>query len=228
MPIKRWLALGLSIAVLLGLVRCVPGGAGTSSGSQQIVCSLDAFVPNYARDVEKLLRWERFPVRVYFERDAHYTPTRQAIALQGFDQWIGVFYPQIRYEIVENPAQAQITVRFNPDDANGRVDFEYYRSSGLLSKVEMTIGVRGNNPTDIRSVAAHEFGHALGISGHSTDPADMMYPTYVSNVPLRLTQRDINTLKTAYCHLFTNRAVSRGATSEAPVRGTIRCECGSH
>lgn len=225
---KRWLALGLSIAVLLGLVRCVPGGAGTSSGSQQIVCSLDAFVPNYAREVDKLLRWERFPVRVYFEHDEHYSPTWQTIALQGFDQWIEVFSPQIRYVVVDDPAQAQITVRFNPADANGRVDFEYYPSSGLLSRAEMTIGVKGNNTTNIRSVAAHEFGHALGISGHSTDPADMMYPTYVSNVPLRLTQRDINTLKTAYCHLFTNRAVSRGATPEAPVRGTIRCERGSH
>ncbi len=222
---KRWLVFGWSVVIVLGLARCVPGG-GTSTGSQQIVCSLDAFVPNYAREVQKLLRWEQFPVSVYFERDAHYSPVWQTIALQGFDQWIEVFNPHIRYVVVDDPAQAQITVRFNPANADGRVDFEYYPSSGVLTKAEMTIGVRGNNTTDIRSVAAHEFGHALGISGHSTDPADMMYPTYVSNVPLQLTQRDINTLKTAYCHLFTNRGVSRGVPSETPVRGTIRCECG--
>lgn len=217
---------GVGLVLALGLARCVPNiGGGSASGSQQVVCSLDAFVPNYSREVERLLHWQAFPVRVYFVRDEHYSPEWQTLALQGFDQWIEVFSPQVRYEVVAQPEQAQITVRFDPTTANGRVDFEYYPSSGVLTKAEITIGTQGNNPIDIRSVSAHEFGHALGISGHSRDPSDLMYPTYVSNVPLRLTQRDVNTMKTAYCHLFTNRSVSRAAGHETPVRQTIFCNC---
>ena len=31
-------------------------------------------------------------------------------------------------------------------------------------------------PEELQATAAHEFGHALGISGHSSDPDDVMYP----------------------------------------------------
>lgn len=216
----------IGVLLVLGFVRCSPSkSSGTTSGSQQIVCSIDTFVPNYAREVERLLRWEVFPARIAFVRDENYSPEWQTLALQGFDQWIEVFAPHIRYEVVEQPERAHITVRFDPTTANGKVDYQYYPSSGVMVKAEMTIGTKGNFPVDIRSVSAHEFGHALGIGGHSPDPADMMYPTYVHNVPLRLTSRDANTLKTGYCHLFTDQSPSRVHRGEEPIWGTIECRC---
>lgn len=35
---------------------------------------------------------------------------------------------------------------------------------------------------DLSTIIRHEFGHALGL-GHSTDPADLMYPTITTMVP---------------------------------------------
>lgn len=63
-------------------------------------------------------------------------------------------------------------------------------------------------PGDIVSTAAHEFGHALGIQGHSDDPDDLMYPSetrFYSADGERLpapdrpvTARDLNTLRACY------------------------------
>jgi predicted Zn-dependent protease len=130
----------------------------------------------------------------------------------------------VRYRQVDSSDGAQIRVVFKPDTRNGLTTYTYYPSSGQLISAKVEIGVRGNNPIDIRSVAAHEFGHALGIGGHSQNPDDMMYPNFVSNVPLQITPSDLNTVKTAYCNYFIGRTrVAPPPVDEQPVQVTIRC-----
>jgi Predicted Zn-dependent protease len=144
--------------------------------------------------------------------------------LQGFDQWAEATGSVVRYREVSNPDGAQIKVSFKPDTRNGKTHYTYYPSSGRLVSATVEIGVRGNNPIDIRSVAAHEFGHAIGIGGHSQNPDDMMYPSFVSNVPLQITPSDLNTVKTAYCNYFIGRTrVAPPPVDEQPVQVTIRC-----
>lgn len=48
-------------------------------------------------------------------------------------------------------------------------------------------------------VAAHEFGHSLGLS-HSTDPGALMYPNYAFSEPstYSLPQDDINGIQAIY------------------------------
>lgn len=48
-------------------------------------------------------------------------------------------------------------------------------------------------------VAAHEFGHSLGLS-HSSDPGALMYPNYAFNEPstYALHQDDINGIQALY------------------------------
>jgi hypothetical protein len=219
---NRRLMLGVVVALgVSSLAGC--GGGGATSGEQR-VCSADTFVPNYVPLLERLLYWERFPVTVYFERDANYSDYYRTLALQGFDQWVEATGYVVRYRQVDSSDGAQIRVVFKPDTRNGLTTYTYYPSSGKLISAKVEIGVRGNNPIDIRSVAAHEFGHALGIGGHSQNPDDMMYPNFVSNVPLQITPSDLNTVKTAYCNYFIGRTrVAPPPVDEQPVQVTIRC-----
>ncbi|MCX7992322.1 MAG: matrixin family metalloprotease [Fimbriimonadales bacterium] len=209
--------------ILVGALLSGCGGGGAQVGEQR-VCSANTFVPNYVPQLERLLYWDRFPVTVYFERDANYSDYYRTLALQGFDQWVDATGNVVRYQVVQNPDAAQITVYFKPDTRNGLTTYTYYPSNGRLRDAKVEIGVRGNNPIDIRSVAAHEFGHAIGIGGHSTNPEDMMYPNFVTSVPLQISQNDLNTAKTAYCNYFIGR--SRAAVrepDETPVEATIVC-----
>ena len=63
-----------------------------------------------------------------------------------------------------------------------------------ITVAELTVGQR--------TTSAHEFGHLLGIAGHSDDPNDLMYPSHAPTQDVPLSARDINTAKTIYASLF--------------------------
>ena len=46
------------------------------------------------------------------------------------------------------------------------------------------------------SIAAHEIGHALGITGHSDDPSDLMAARFQAGTSV--SQRDADTLAFLY------------------------------
>lgn len=51
--------------------------------------------------------------------------------------------------------------------------------------------------TFVQSAVRHEFGHALGIWGHSSNPEDVMFPAQVAE-PGQVSTRDVNTLMRVY------------------------------
>lgn len=211
-------AILLASLIVIFLHGC---GGGTQSGGFA-VCTQDTFTPNYVRDLDFLLRWSSFPIRVYFQKDENYSMEHQQTAEEGFKQWVAASGEIVQYRIIDTPERAHITVRFDPTTRNGFTNYRYYTDSLIMSEATIWIGIKDGSSIDIQSVAAHEFGHAIGISGHSADSSDMMYPTFVSGVPLGVTGRDLNTLKTAYCPLFPKpEAMSRGHDSIS--EWTIRC-----
>ncbi len=200
-------------ALSLALLSALTGGPAASP------CVAQAPAPSYAhaRTLTGLLHWSHMPVRVFVATHSPEEEQNGRDALAGFDEWVHASGGLLRYQVVNAPDKADLTVRFTPTatvpGGNGAVGLTDIRYTGLtLRHADMRLATDDTLPNELRSVAAHEFGHALGIQGHSDDPADMMFPAaprYYSALhehlpsPVRpVTARDLNTIKLCYPLLF--------------------------
>ncbi|MCA1596206.1 MAG: matrixin family metalloprotease [Chloroflexi bacterium] len=147
----------------------------------------------------RLQRWNHFPLTVAFVKDGNLTPDRERLALAGFDNWVSATGSRVSYRLVASPSAADVTVKFNPDLPYGVTNTTF--RSNVLSHAAVSVGIApaDGHPLsneDVKALAAHEFGHALGINGHSADPNDLMYPSIDGNN--KVTARDANTLAVDY------------------------------
>ena len=165
-------------------------------------------VPNYAAQIEQLLHWRRFPLRVAFKNDVTLGGQRLAeLAQDGFDLWTDGTNGVVTYEIVAPDDRPDVLVSFAMQKSAPRnlgtlgvtfVSFESQRKTLYRANIHLNIwpDMRRWDLRRFRLSAAHEFGHALGINGHSRNPDDLMY--FSSGYSRGLTWRDLNTLKIAY------------------------------
>lgn len=182
------------------------------------------FVPNYIGGplMQSTRRWRNLPVRVYFETGAAYTADRRTAALAGFSSWTTASGGVLRYTVVDEASKADVAVRFIPGayvpPSKSTVGLTRSLSSGRwLHSAQMTLATGGRTTLEnLSDVAAHEWGHALGINGHSDNAKDLMYGASVRVITVspfgRLldsksevrtpTRRDLNTMKTIYADRF--------------------------
>lgn len=156
---------------------------------------------DYAGNLRHRAIWPAFPLTIAFARDANYRPAREMWARRGFDAWFAATQGLTTYVVTADPAQARILARFDPDTNNGYTTTSF--RNDLLEKATIRIGVKRGQASDIACIAAHEFGHALGIDGHSSDPNDVMYPDHRMGHAWRITPRDRSTLAMLYPALQT-------------------------
>lgn len=211
----------LSALTVSGLLAGCGGGGGSSSdnsganGSYQP--DLSRFTPNYAANIT-LYHWPALPVRVYFANDVTVTPqggspTRvNDLILTGFNRWPAATGGTVGFTQVTDPSQAQITVStVTIPDPTGLAETGKTTVVPSAGNVLQSATVQVYVWPDITvpeltqgllATATHEFGHALGIGGHSPDPADVMFAQHDPNADVQVSARDVATIKTIYYFLL--------------------------
>jgi hypothetical protein len=185
------------------------------------------FSPNYADDLERLLYWQRMPVRVFLVLDANATQSAVEAARTGFEWWNDRLGGIVRWTEVSSASNADVVVRWSENlEGNllGYTQYTYEVSSGRMLSAEIVIRA-GLDGRAGEGIAAHEMGHALGIGGHSPLHADLMYSTYTGFNMNEVTLRDANTVRTGHCHLFGG---NRSTGSPSGTTATSRIVCPSH
>lgn len=203
---KRSLLALAGVLLTVGLTGC---GGGSSNGVPS-TCDATTYSPNYA-NLSQLRHWNGFPLRVFL------APANQStidLTLRGFDQWVTATNGRVDYVLVNSAANADVTVTFDVNTGGPQLGLTTVTFSGsTIAKAEIEFFyVPSGQPNAARInqvTAAHEFGHALGLGLHSPIDTDLMAAqTNGSNNVL--TNRDVNTLLTAYCNTFPQRLTGSG------------------
>ncbi|MEH2203890.1 MAG: peptidase [Nostoc sp.] len=155
------------------------------------------------------LVWSQFPIRVYIELPKAVNE-KQAQAwvnavLQGVQEW-STYLP---LTVVEQPEIADITIvrkapplQISPGSnitraRSAQTTYELYTSNKVLSHRFTILLSPSQTGEYLIAASRHEFGHALGIWGHSPLQTDALYFSQVRN-PSPISPRDVNTLKRVY------------------------------
>ncbi|MFM7577555.1 MAG: matrixin family metalloprotease, partial [Microcystaceae cyanobacterium] len=83
---------------------------------------------------------------------------------------------------------------------NAQTRYQFYTTeeNPPILRHRMTIEIKpGLGRESTLATARHEFGHALGIWGHSPNPQDVLYVSATKETP-PISTRDVNTLMKIY------------------------------
>jgi predicted Zn-dependent protease len=130
----------------------------------------------YRSDNGKALRWKSMPVHIFLKPDIEQT----ILTLRAIDAWRQSF----PIEVVSNPNHSDIVISWDRSDwlnnARGIATSPVERID--THQRAHTVVLISLYPVHLQSESvrlhalSHQLGHALGLWGHSTNPADVMTP----------------------------------------------------
>ncbi len=160
------------------------------------------------------LRWpkSRMPVTVFLKPGdgvAGFKPKYGELLKKAFSDWVSASKGSLTLEFVPSKDNASITTEWTTDttgilnlseggDTKFRGDGEGLISTHIRL---LTIDPKPQKltPNIIRWITLHEVGHALGLLGHSTNPADIMFHSCPPQDGfVDLTARDTATIEKFY------------------------------
>ena len=169
----------------------------------------------------RITRFTQMPIRVYISPILKESPYLPEIRY-AMQTWQTASDGDVRFEETETPQNADIRVSWGYTGLH--TDFQDTRlGSAELTRLKDTAHTVAQNQSDsdsprpftvevilmlegdatigelsqeeMRTVCLHEFGHAIGLWGHSPHPSDICYPTAIAQQP---SPRDIATLRKLY------------------------------
>ena len=167
----------------------------------------------------RITRFTQMPIRVYISPILKESPYLPEIRY-AMQEWQTASDDDIRFEETETPQNTDIRVSWGHSGLH--TDFQDMRlGSAELIRLKDTKQTVAQDPADtsspftvevilmlegdgtigelsqkeMRTVCLHEFGHAIGLWGHSPHPGDISYPTATVQHP---SARDITTLRKLY------------------------------
>lgn len=177
-------------------------GAGTLAPASATPTA--PFLPSYVTSLTKPQHWAKKELAIWVEQGAETRPveTLWTQTLEGGKLWSDRLPDVVAFKRAKKAADAQIIVRFVPPtdpnvtgDRLGQTQVKFYEEDKELISAEIFIETGVPDHT-LRSVIAHEIGHAMGVNGHSPDTNDLMYP--IAYGPADVTLSDANAVAKIY------------------------------
>ncbi len=179
--------------------------------------------PDYfASACPKIARWPAGrPVRIFIEPGDSvrgYNPQFAQILIDSFTTWMKAINNCLTLQPASNPQQADIICYWVSDrnqfrnsagSEGGKTNYHwvsdpYHMGEYLVDNADIglcTINIDGTaiTPAQARCLCLHEIGHALGLSGHSSNNNDVMFFATIYYRPAtELTDRDKATILRLY------------------------------
>jgi tetratricopeptide (TPR) repeat protein len=194
-------------------------GAGATALTASSTSSAD-----YLSEMTKqgVLSWpeSRMPIRVFIhpvQAMPTFRPSFQAILKGAFEDWSEASGGRVRFRYTTSAADSDIECFWlnNPADLSNSAESGEARvfnnREGIVRGTVklLTVPLSAELPlTDnrMRQIALHEVGHVLGLTGHTTNPADaMFFSSSVDDAWKVLSVRDRNTITKLYSTNFAGR-----------------------
>jgi predicted Zn-dependent protease len=159
------------------------------------------------------LHWSRqqMPLRVHLPvpaEDFYADPVAvHEVVRDGVTDWTDVAGPGLpSFVFVDSPREADIQIAwtFEPSGdwfiAHCVYDMSVFSKQFAVDRILVTARWQGKEPALdlIYATVLHEMGHALGLGGHSPEPADVMYHRVNAERRPELSERDRATLRGLY------------------------------